>query len=46
MQDLRGASVQTPIPRPSREVRQRERDLERQLREMGQREENLQRQLR
>ena len=46
MQDLRGASVQTPIPRPSREVRQRERDLERQLREMRQREENLQRQLR
>ena len=45
MQDLRGASVQTPIPRPSREVRQRERDLERQLREMRQREENLQRQL-
>ena len=46
MQDLRGASVQTPIPRPSREVRQCERDLERQLREMRQREENLQRQLR
>ena len=46
MQDLRGASVQTPIPSPSREVRQRERDLERQLREMRQREENLQRQLR
>ena len=46
MQDLRGASVQTPIPRPSREVRQHERDLERQLREMRQREENLQRQLR
>ena len=46
MQDLRGASVQSPIPRPSREVRQRERDLERQLREMRQREENLQRQLR
>ena len=45
MQDLRGASVQTPIPRPSREVRQHERDLERQLREMRQREENLQRQL-
>ncbi|CAH3189791.1 unnamed protein product, partial [Porites lobata] len=34
------------IPRPSREVRQHERDLERQLREMRQREENLQRQLR
>ena len=46
MQDLRGASVQTPIPRPSREVRQHERDLESQLREMRQREENLQRQLR
>ena len=46
MQDLRGAGVQTPIPRPSREVRQHERDLERQLREMRQREENLQRQLR
>ena len=46
MQDLRGASAQTPIPRPSREVRQHERDLERQLREMRQREENLQRQLR
>ena len=46
MQDLRGASVQTPIPRPSREVRQHERDLERQLREMRQREENLLRQLR
>ena len=45
-QDLRGAGVQTPIPRPSREVRQHERDLERQLREMRQREENLQRQLR
>ena len=45
MQDLRGAGVQTPIPRPSREVRQHERDLERQLREMRQREENLQRQL-
>ena len=46
MQDLRGASVQTPIPRPSREVLHRERVLERQLREMRQREENLQRQLR
>ena len=46
MQDLRGASVQTPIPRPSREVRQHEPDLENQLREMRQREENLQRQLR
>ena len=45
MQDVRGASVQTPIPRPSREVRQHERDLERQLREMRQREENLQIQL-
>ena len=45
-QDLRGAGVQTPIPRPSREVRQHERDLERQLREMRQREENLQRQFR
>ena len=46
MQDLRGASVQTPVPRPSREVRQHERDLERQLREMRQRElqENSQRQ--
>ena len=46
MQGLRGASVQTPLPRPSREVRQHERDLESQLREMRQREENLQRQLR
>ncbi|CAH3027814.1 unnamed protein product [Porites evermanni] len=46
MQDLREASVQTPIPRPSREVRQHERDLERQLREIRQREEDLQRQLR
>ena len=46
MQDLRGAIVQTPIPKPSREVRQHERDLERQLTEMRQREENLQRQLR
>ena len=45
MQDLRGASVQTPLPRPSREVLQHERDLERQLREMRQREENLQIQL-
>ena len=51
MEDLRGASVQTPaaggdFPRPSREIRQREANLERQLREMRQREENLQRQLR
>ena len=46
MQGLRGASLQTPLPRPSREVRQHERDLESQLREMRQREENLQRQLR
>ena len=46
MQDLRGAGVQTPIPRPSREVRQHERDVEGQLREMRQREENLQRQFR
>ncbi|CAH3022273.1 unnamed protein product, partial [Porites evermanni] len=33
-------------PRPSREIRQREANLERQLRETQQREENLQRQLR
>ena len=51
MQDLRGASVQTPIPgddfpRPSREVRQHERHLERQLIEMRQREDDFQRQLR
>ena len=51
MEDLRGASVQTPaaggdFPRPSREIRQHEADLGRQLREMRQREENLQRQLR
>ncbi|CAH3172677.1 unnamed protein product [Porites lobata] len=46
MQDLRGAGVQTPIPRPSREIQQHERDLERQLREMRKREENLQRQFR
>ena len=51
MEDLRGASAQTPaaggdFPRPSREIRQREANLERQLREMRQREENLQRQLR
>ena len=51
MEDLRGASVQTPaaggdFPRPSREIRQHEANLERQLREMRQREENLQRQLR
>ena len=51
MEDLRGASVQTPalggdFPDPSREIRQHEANLERQLREMRQREENLQRQLR
>ena len=51
MEDLRGASVQTPalggdFPGPSREIRQHEANLERQLREMRQREENLQRQLR
>ena len=46
MQDLRGASVRTPLPRPSREVRPHERDLERQLGEMWQRQENLQRQSR
>ena len=51
MEDLRGASVQTPavggdVPRPSREIGQREANLERQLREMRQREENLQSQLR
>ena len=41
MEDLRG-----DFPRPSREIRQREANLERQLRGMRQREENLQRQLR
>ena len=51
MEDLRGASVQTPalggdFPGPSREIRQHEGNLERQLREMRQREENLQRQFR
>ena len=51
MEDLRGASVQTPalggdFPGPSREIQQHEANLERQLREMRQREENLQRQLR
>ena len=51
MEDLRGASVQTlaPVgdfPTPSREIRQHEANLERQLREMRQREENLQSQLR
>ena len=51
MEDLRGARVQTPapvgdVPRPSREMRQHEANLERQLREMRQREESLQRQLR
>ena len=51
MEDLRGASAQTPalggdFPGPSREIRQHEANLERQLREMRQREENLQRQLR
>ena len=51
MEDLRGASVQTPalggdFPGPSREIRQHEANLERQLREMRQREENLQSQLR
>ena len=50
MEDLRGASVQTPapggdFPRPSREIRQHEANLERQLREMREREESLQRQL-
>ena len=47
MEDLRAASVQTPapggvFPRPSREIRQHEANLERQLREMREREENLQ----
>ena len=51
MEDLRGASVQTPalgghFPGPSREIRQHEANLEMQLREMRQREEKLQRQLR
>ena len=51
MEDLRGASVQTPapgldFPRQSREIRQHEANLERQLREMRQREESLQSQLR
>ena len=51
MEDLRGASVQTPalgggFPGPSREIRQHEANLERQLREMRHREENLQSQLR
>ena len=51
MEDLRGASVQTPalggdFPGPSREIPQHEANLERQLREMRQREENLQSQLR
>ena len=51
MEDLRGASVQTPtlggdFPGPSREIRQDEATLERQLSELRQREENLQRQLR
>ena len=51
MKDLRGASVQTPtlggdFPGPSREIRQEEATLERQLSELRQREENLQRQLR
>ena len=51
MEDLRESSVQTPalgggFPGPSREIRQHEANLERQLREMRQREENLQRQLR
>ena len=51
MEDLRGSSVQTPalggdFPGPSREIRQHEANLERQLREMRQREESLQSQLR
>ena len=51
MEDLRGSSVQTPalggdFPGPSRDIRQHEATLERQLREIRQREENLQRQLR
>ena len=51
MEDLRGSSVQTSalggdFPGPSRDIRQHEATLERQLREMRQREENLQRQLR
>ena len=51
MEDLSGASVQTPapggdFPKPSREIRQHEANLERQLREMRQREESLQSQLR
>ena len=50
MEDLRGASVQTPalggvFPGPSRDIRQHEANLERQLREMREREENLQSQL-
>ena len=51
MEDLRGSNVQTSalggdFPGPSRDIRQHEATLERQLREMRQREENLQRQLR
>ena len=51
MEDLRGSSVKTPslggdFPGPSREIRQHEANLERQLREMRQREESLQSQLR
>ncbi|CAH3186605.1 unnamed protein product [Porites lobata] len=51
MEDLREASVQTPapggdFPKPSREIRQHQANLERQLREMRQREESLQSQLR
>ena len=50
MEDLRGASVQTPalggvFPGPSRDIRQHEANLERQLREMRERERNLQSQL-
>ena len=50
MEDLRGASVQTPalggdFPGPSRDIRQHEANLERQLTEMEEREENLQSQL-
>ena len=50
MEDLRGASVQTPalggdFPGTSRDIRQHEANLERQLREMREREENLQSQL-
>ena len=50
MEDLSGANVQMPalggdFPGPSRDIRQHEASLERQLREMREREENLQSQL-